>query len=307
MNRTLIIADVPGWAYDRRARALQKYAPPDFKVDIEYGSETKSIDFCLYDLVFDIDYDMAARTKQWMRDTGSKAKLVVSHNADQHRCHEVYKVNKMFADFIIFNNHAAYLCFGKAPGTCNISNGVDLEHFYPTGQYRSDSSLWTGGENKKGHNSFLAPFRKKHPEVDIRTKPIKTDAWKDGAPTKDLWGTDRMREFYNGSKVVLCFSETDATPNYVLEGMACGLVPVTVRVGNAMEFGRHNENLVFVDRDFDSFKIGIEIALSDYDYLSSKALATISQWGWEIRSKLFFDLFRNLINGNTIEPFSYMD
>lgn len=307
MSKILILADVPGWAYDRRAKALKKYAPPGWEVDIRYGCEVKSIDFRPYDLVFDIDYSAAAHTRQWMRNSGAKAKFVVSHNADQHRCHEVYHRNRRIADLIIFNNYAAYKCFGMAPGTCNISNGVDLDDFHPTGADRSDSALWTGGEGKKGHKDFLKPFCEKYPEVNVTTKPISSNTWKDGTPTKELWGTDRMREFYNSSKVVLCFSETDATPNYVLEGMACGLVPVTVRVGNAMEFGRHNENVIFVDRDWDDFKTGIDLAISDYDYLSREALATISHWGWETRSNLFFDVFQRLIQGEKIAPFTYMD
>jgi glycosyltransferase involved in cell wall biosynthesis len=307
MNRILILADVPGWAYDRRAKALKKYAPSGWEVDVKYGGELKLIDFLPYDLVFDIDYSAAAGTKQWLRNSGSKAKFVVSHNADERRCRELYSRNQQLADLVIFNNHAAYHSFGSPPGSCNISNGVDLEDFYPTGQDRSDSALWTGGEGKKGHKDFLVPFCEKCPEVNVKTKPVQAGSWKDGFPTDELWGTDRMRDFYNGSKVVLCFSETDATPNYVLEGMACGLVPVTVRVGNAMEFGRHNENLIFVDRDFNSFKTGIELAISDYDYLSSQALATISGWGWESRSKVFFDVFQRLIEGERIQPFSYMD
>lgn len=307
MNKILIIADVPGWAYDRRAKALEKYAPSDFKVDIVYLKDVTSVDFSGYDLVFNIDYASTSHIKQAMDGSPTKAKLVVSHNADQHRCHEVYGLNSEIADFIIFNNYGAYRYFGEVDNTCNISNGVDLDDFYPTEEERSDSALWTGGEGKKGHKDFLEPFCEKYPEVDVRTKPVMNGTWVCGVPNSGLWDTDRMREFYNQSKVVLCFSETDATPNYVLEGMACGLVPVTVRVGNAMEFGRHAENLIFVDRDFESFKTGIEIALADYDYLSVNALATIRKWGWDTRSKLFFDLFRKLIRGEKVDPFTYMD
>ena len=307
MNKILIIADVPGWAYDRRAKALKKYAPDDFEVDVTYSSGVPAVDFRAYDLVFDIEYATVSQVKQRMRNSSSKAKLVVSHNADQHRCHDLYRMNSRLADFIIFNNCGAYRHFGKAKNTCNISNGVDLDHFYPTGQDRSDSALWTGGEGKKGHKDFLVPFCEKFPEVSVRTKPIKPDTWKAGTPDSSLWGTDQMREFYNGSKVVLCFSETDATPNYVLEGMACGMVPVTVRVGNALEFGAHIQNLIFVEREFESFKRGIDLAIADYDYLSSKALDTISRWGWASRSKVFFDLFRRLIQGERVQPFSYMD
>jgi len=36
MPKLLAIADVRGWAYDRRAQALKKYAPDDFEVDIAY-------------------------------------------------------------------------------------------------------------------------------------------------------------------------------------------------------------------------------------------------------------------------------
>jgi len=307
MHRVLIIADVPGWAYDRRARALEKYRPAGFEVDVRYVAEIRIIDFRQYDLVFNIDYSMTQHVRQWIRNQESKAKLVVSHNADHQRCHELYEMSRAHADFIIFNNHSAYEHFGKKDGTCNISNGVDLEHFYPLQCERSDSALWTGGEGKKGHKDFLIPFCEKYPEVNVVTKPIKANTWANGNPSDELWGTDRMREFYNGSKVVLCFSETDATPNYVLEGMACGLVPVTVRVGNALEFGEHNRNVVFVDRKASSFREGIEYAIDNYDELSIEAMTTIMSWDWQTRNSLFFEVFQGLIEGHKIEPFTYMD
>jgi len=307
MHRILIIADVPGWAYDRRARSLEKYAPDDFEVEVRYVAEIPSIDFCQFDLVFNIDYSMMRHVAQRMRNQNSKAKKVVSHNADHQRCHEVHESNREVVDFTIFNNHAAYAHFGKSNRTCNISNGVDFDDFFPLQCKRSGSAVWTGGDGKKGHRDFLIPFCERYPEVSVITKAIESGTWKGGKPNGSLWGTDRMREFYNQSKVVLCFSETDATPNYVLEGMACGLVPVTCRVGNAMEFGRQGENVVFVDRNAASFKDGIEYAIANYDEMSVAAMETISRWDWLLRSKLFFEAFRSLIKGEKIEPFTYMD
>ena len=62
--KILILADVRGWAYHRRAQALKKYTPADFNVTVGYTSDysPKKGMACIakewseYDLIFQIDY-----------------------------------------------------------------------------------------------------------------------------------------------------------------------------------------------------------------------------------------------------------
>jgi hypothetical protein len=253
---------------------------------------------------------MSPLARQRLRNSKSNAVLVNSHNADHRRCENRYRESREFADYIIFNNREAFAHFGKEQGTCNISNGVDLSVWGDDHDNRDDTSLWTGSAGK-GLNDFLIPLEMKmkgHSTMSLRG--IGRDGWdkvtKKVDPEK-VWPDDRMRKWYNSAKVVLCCSQTEATPNYVLEGMACGLVPVTTRVGNAMEFGVDKEKVVFADRSLKDFDRAIRYAIGHYDRMSKNATETIKSWSWETRSKTFYSLFRSLVAGDRPAPFNYKE
>ena len=306
MLKLLVMADVEGWAYDRRAKALRKYSPDHWSVDIAYANHLGSIDFSKYDVVFNIEYWLSRTIRQFVQNSGSEAVLVTSHNADHRRCHELFEQSYIVSDFIILNNYEAFVHFEKRDRTCNISNGVDFEHFGDDGLERTDAAVWTGSI-QKGYKEILLPLQEMT-KANLLLHPVDGAGW-DGVKANEdkVWPTSRMREWYNSAKVVLCCSETEATPNYLLEGMACGLVPVTTRVGNAMEFGVDGVNCKFCDRTLRSLAEGIDYAIANYDEMSKAAVDTISSWGWHERSKLFFDLFERLVQKENVKPFSYKD
>ena len=116
-----------------------------------------------------------------------------------------------------------------------------------------------------------------------------------------------MAKWYNESKYVICCSYTDATPNYVLEAMACGCVPISTQVGNAMEFGRQFQNICFAPRDIDAFYSALMYARENFDRMQKASLETIREWGWDKRAKMYFDLFDKLVAGEKPKKYSYMD
>ena len=310
----LIIADVRGWAFERRARALQRYAPADFNVDIDYMGDAGALSgISEYDIIFNIEYGMTRRVRQALRSCQSKAPLVNSHNADHRRAKDQFDDSREMADYIIFNNRQTYEYYGSLPGTCNISNGVELHDWGADASpgEREDKALWTGGDKPgKGCSDFMVPLSKIMGDCEFDLRPIGRDGWtgpERAVNTEVIWPTDRMRDWYNTGKIILCCSDSDATPNYVLEGMACGLVPVTTRVGNAMEFGEGGKNCCFFEKNFSDAQKAIRHAIENYEEMSKAALEAISSWGWETRSQLFYEVFRSVLNGNPPAPFSYKD
>lgn len=308
MARILIIADVPGWAYERRAKALQKNAPDGFEVDIQYSKSLSGVDS--YDLVFNLEYSLTPVIKALCK----KTLLVNSHNADHRRVKDRFEMSLRFADFVIMNNQEAFDHYGRVPKTCNISNGVDFDEFYPVRPIgnRRNYAVWTGTE-AKGYREILCPLQDR---FDVRggdrgiiLHPIRGSDWDSmGNPIRHrVWDTATMRAWCNSARVVLCSSVTEATPNYVLEAMACGLVPVTTRVGNLMEFGEHESNCVFVDRNIKAFERGIDYAFDNIEEMSANVLESLRDWSWIERSKLFFRVFELLISGVTPKPFCYKE
>ena len=309
MIKLLAIADVRGWAYDRRAQALKKYAPEDFEVDIAYICEHGALAvFKEFDVIYNMEYTMTRAVRSHLRNCGSKAPLVNSHNADHRRASPAFNEAREHADFIIFNNMEAFRHYGSLQGTCNISNGVDLDLWgvdVPP-ECRTNLAIWTGG-NGKGYEEFLIPLSEACKEASFELRHIGKDGWNSdrSVNTDVVWPQPRMRDWYNGAKVVLCSSDTEATPNYLLEAMACGCVPVSTKVGNLMEFGEDGKNCCLCRKEIDSFIHGICFALENYEAMHANAVESISKWSWESRSRIFYDVFRAMINKRNIAPFTY--
>lgn len=311
MTKLLIIADVEGWAYDRRAHALKKYAPEDFEVDIKYICKKGSLDnLCGYDVVFNIDYSATRNIKGRMNGDCPKAKLVVSHNADHRRAVKAFREAQQFAHYVIFNNREAFRYYGSVERTCNISNGVDFDLWgvdVPP-ECRTNTALWTGGDGK-GYPGFLDKLYDNIPSCSFDIRYIGRNGWDENRNVNRdvIWDSARMRQWYNGAKIVLCSSDTEATPNYLLEGMACGLVPVSTRVGNLMEFGKDSLNCRFADKTITGFNDAVDYVVENYEAMQANVLEDIKKWDWKDRSVLFFDLFRSLHRKVIPAPFSYSD
>lgn len=307
--RLLIIADVRGWAYEKRALALQKYAPDDFEVDITYVHEVPD-DLSVYDVVFNIEYTYTPHIKQRLRNQSAKAVLVNSHNADHQRAHERAQQSWDLADYVIFNNYKAWEHFGKRERTCNISNGVDLEKYRvttPTSQ-RPAKAIWLGNAGK-GLHDILEPLRKKCPNIEFEFRVKTGKEWdpETHLPNMDLLLTDeQMVEWYNTAKYVLCCSETEGTPNYVLEAMACGCVPITTRVGNMLEF-KNQAACVYCNRSVEAFAMALDNVPGSRIARERLGKLEIQNWHWKDRSVLFYDLFRRLVLLQKVPPFSYKE
>ena len=308
MPKLLIIADVRGWAYDKRAQALKKYAPDDFEVDITYIHEIPD-DLTGYDMVYNIDYSFTENLKQRLRNQEAKCKLVNSHNADHQRAHAEFERSHQHCDYIICNNYKAWEHFGKRERTCNISNGVDHLHF----NYRDDPELrrpikavWVGPAGK-GLHDIIEPLQKARPDIDFQLRVKTCKEWDPQTHLPDpelLLNDDQMLDLYRECRFVICCSETDATPNYLLEAMMCGCVPITTRVGNMLEF-RDQNSCVFVNRNVEDFSRGIDRAIAGERTFRGLGRLEMRRWRWEDRSVLFYDLFRKLIGGEVPEPFTY--
>src|SRR5690606_19698360 len=106
---------------------------------------------------------------------------------------------------------------------------------------------------------------------------------------------EKLRERYHRASYLLCASRTDATPNMSLEGMACGCVLVTTRVGNALEFGVDGENVQFFDGQIDGLLMAMQRAREQRAHLAAAGTHLLrNAWSYGPpgdRAQYFFQLF----------------
>lgn len=313
--RLIVVYDVDGWAYHRRAEALARYAPADFAVDIlpirDLGAAAWPwARFQSYDLCFLIEYAAASQFRQSFRDCGISTPLVVSHNADRHRRRSLWETVCRSADFVIANNMCVWEHHGRRPRTCCISNGVDREIFCPGPPIaqRLHRIFWRGSGNEKKSKGWRSILEPSIPRLEALG--FEPDFAAITSIQRQRLDTPELVERYRQSSYVVCTSLSEGTPNYVLEAVSCGAVAVSTHVGNVREWGRHGHNCVLIPRTADGLIAGLLHARRHREALSESALDTIATWhygGPHGRAQWFFQLFRRIITGGpgSIRPFSY--
>lgn len=300
--KVAIIYDVFGWAYHLRAQSLLRYAPENVEVEIFSAEQIHQISNDT-DIVFNLDYANSVRNR-----IPKEIPLVTSFNCDSRRRHDRFDRVLAESDFVVINNQEAFDFYGRRNRTCCISNGVDTEIFYPESRIedRPHRVIWCGSTGKgKRYYEILVPLKEiaeKHGfECDFR--PI--EDFRD----PDILPYYAQRAWYAGGSYVVCASESEGTPNYVTEAVACGCVAVSLRVGNIQEWGKELENCVFVDGDSpEHFLVALLIAKPYRELLSAESQQLISsEWSYEKRAPIYFRLFERIVAGDVPKPFSYSD
>lgn len=287
-HRVLVIYDSVGWAYWHRAKALQKYAPSDFQVDV--GKKFVKG----YDLILLLVYNEAKNIRHRL---GKSGKLVVSFNTGYgHRHHLLPRIAK-HADWMIINNVECWEKSGPLPHTSPISNGVDLEVFNTKVPIlkRPRKVLWTGSvvhADHKGYGKILRPLKKELARYDIELDLRRVNSH------GKKWNHRQMADWYNTGQVYVVASKTEGTPNPALEAAACGCPVVSTRVGNMPELIVDGVNGRLVNRSVEELSQAVIQTLDNVEVMSEEMVNTIKGWDWKIRSQEYFDLFRGLLDEN---------
>ena len=99
-----------------------------------------------------------------------------------------------------------------------------------------------------------------------------------------------MAKLYNRIGTLICFSESEGTPNPVLEAAACGRNIISTKVGNVPELFRGISELSPIDTRA-SLEVAMRRAIANPKSVASagKQLAarTKREWGWIDRARSF--------------------
>jgi glycosyltransferase involved in cell wall biosynthesis len=312
-KRLLILIDRPNWAYARRAEALNKYAPPVFRISTNIPGNRRPM-FCRDDetaIVLLLDY----ASTEYVATIISKVRaeqpdfnplLVVSFNADANRRQDWWPNIAKKADWVIAVNRQRYEQRGDVKNCCYIPNGVDLDVFKPTVPWseRPNRALWIGTQRSrkiKRYDSILRPLKGILPG-----KGIECDFRLFGDGDK-LMTAEEMAGWYNTGRYILCASESEGTANTITEGAACGCVPISTAVGNIEDWGHTDKSCLYAFPSIAGFERMLCYASEHGKRISALTFDAVQSWGWKERAEEYWSLFRRLVDGgpDSIPPYSY--
>lgn len=250
MKHVLIVYDVAGWAWHRRALGIQKYAPPQYSVDIVSVADFDKREASRYDAVLNLDFASVPPLKEHPNFWGFIANegICYEYKPDspdfRQRCASPAKNAKVareriphYRGVITVNQRTLSFLRTLNPNTHYLRTGVDCETFYPTKPIRTRGTLrvgWCGKPSSgsrfspKGYHEVLLPLQERLKDADIEWH-VNTHTYEDG------YDADGMREWYNDIDLLLITSSSEGTPSVLLEAMACGRGFVSTDVGIVWE------------------------------------------------------------------------
>jgi glycosyltransferase involved in cell wall biosynthesis len=291
-----ICYDVKGWAYHRRALALQKYAPPDFCVTIgpDYGRAFKER---RHDLVLQLCYSYAKDIKRHIDAGGYDMVLVTGYNVGYGYANKWFDECAAWSDHVLFNNRECWEGLGRPANTSWISNGVDRELFPvlipPERRTPRVLSLVSHCHRAtKGYDDILLPLAEK-----LHVAGVETDfRLVNSHGGKKNMDTAALTQWYNTGTIYIVASKSEGTPNPALEAASCGCVVVSTRVGNMPELIQHGVNGELAERNVEALFESVVRCQARYPEMATAMQNEIAAWHWRERAAQYFELFRDLID-----------
>lgn len=196
------------------------------------------------------------------------------------------------------------LLAGHVPAVRYVPNGVDTERFRPAADHAYDPRAprigWVG--KVKAAKNF-ATLEAVSTELTPEGFAFDIHAHGKTAGREELLGPEAMAGFYRGLDFYLCTSWHEGTPNPALEAAACGVPPVTTRVGNMVDLVREGENGLFVEPTTESICATLrgvrDLGPDRYRAMSAAVRRDIEErWRWDQAAEGFREAFAHLLGGS---------
>lgn len=290
--RVLVLADVPNWAWARKAAALKQHLAGRIDVDVIFSTDrnaTPRIRAAEHDLFHTFEVSQVGTIPSgWPMTTGITAH--VAHKWGPALMREWSKRAIGFhANSILLQREMKEL-LGRS--VYYVPNGVD-EVFFRRSRPRSAGRLVVG---------YVArPNPRKGPEiVEEACKRAGVELRQIVRTWKNALTPEQMREWYQDIHVLAVSSDMDGTPNPALEAAACECAVVSNRIGNMPEFIRNGLNGYLTERTVDGLAAALaELArkpLEEVEQLGRAARATIlDDWTWAKRAPAYAEMWERCL------------
>lgn len=293
--KVLLLADVPGWIFERHARTLQSMLADEFEFTV--GFHGQHIDEQAFDLIYALEYNLLAPesiASPWKYVTSLRSHIswdgvppaLLAQYLSRHyqRTHVVSRrLQELFAPHL--------------PSVEYVTHGIDLSRFTPVERVRApgDTVLrvgWAGNRASpaKGFDEFIRPLES-IPGVELVVR---------GFSDRHL-SLDEMPAFYAGIDVYICTSSTEGNNNSLLEAAAMGCAIVTTDTGTVPEYLKHGVAALIVPRTASAFRNAV-VRLRDDPALrralgDEAARVVNPAWSWAVRAEDYRRFLREAVEG----------
>lgn len=311
------------WAYGNRTLGLMKAAPADVEAvrmsqkEVLEGIRSGRNPVQDFDLVFNLDYQSAPYVRSTlMRDL--KIPMVSSFNKDASTNTEYWVPCYVNSDYVICNNASRYewAINEGYERVCYISNGVDTDFWTRTCTFddRPYDIGWCGSvapKKKKGYLEVVVPLKSLLDDAGIThsIRPIIN------IEDQNVLPREEQLKWYNSCKLFLCVSQAEGGgPSSLMEAMACGCVPVTVRIGSVSEFCVNGWNSSIIENRtpeaiLEQIKalLGLDPSLCDMSLSSQESMKSYAYGSERGPDKWFYRLFRRVYENQQVQAFDYRE
>lgn len=295
MKKILIVADQPGWIFDRHAHEIQKRIS-EYEIDIAYRRQHIPALSKKYDLVYVMDpipmkYPPQEKTIMGLRceflyeehPNGAKG---LYENGLPGRCVSIK--DKCCILHVVNQNQMKIMGEVVTDKPLVLAqHGID-EVIFDRSKYTKEKndvltvSVAGRNSNNKGFNEVVVACN----EIGVKLVSASYGLQK---LTKE-----QMPAYYNSVDIHVCFSASEGLNNPILEAGAMGVPVISTRCGASEEIIEDGVNGILVNRDTESLKTALR-TLQDDDLrldMGNKLHAEITQnWTWEKRIEDFKNMF----------------
>jgi len=302
--KILLVADVPGWAWDHKADAIIRNLSHLHDIDKIYcrSADYEKINPRSYDAIHFFGW----QGSPWV-DLCTTA--VSSHNFRRdipYAQREISKFRGVSAVCRLIYNELKSLNLKCPVYLCE--NGVETDWFTPPYKKKSTDDFvvgWSGqvsheSTDQHGYHNILMPLKKELEHNGVKLKII-TNNWQNAMPHRE------MINFYHGLDVMLHTGHLTGTPNPIFEAASCEVPVLSTTIGSANDMIVNGKN-GFLFELFDNFpKDAAKVVTNIYngimylannrdvcESLGKEARKTVVRdWTWKERAKQWLPLFEN--------------